>query len=321
MANRLGLPREIPDPVKRAVRQRDGYGCIICGGAIIDYHHVEPQYADASEHNPDRITLLCPNHHRNAGTFLGNDTIAAAMKSPKCKQLGFSFGEFYLGSEHLDVLIGRATIRRAFRVLTIYGDNVVWIEPPEEELGPFRISADIRDQSGQAILSLDRNHWRTPIENWDVEVVLPRIIIRQRKGKIALKLRAELPKRLTFEEFNILHRGVELSANIGRDIVVNAPTNGFSISEIEIAGFNEGLVVHSGGTIIGVDGSGFIRIRNASANFGHLEPSVNTGEDRPLANLKGNTESTSELISSLPRNWPCFCRSGLRLKNCHGRMK
>src|SRR4051812_17249157 len=53
----------IPEPIKRIVRQRCGFGCIFCGAPIYDYEHIE-EYNKVREHQADNITLLCPNHHR-----------------------------------------------------------------------------------------------------------------------------------------------------------------------------------------------------------------------------------------------------------------
>jgi hypothetical protein len=61
--NKFGLTRNIPDPVKRAVRQRCGYGCVICGLSLYDYDHIDPPFEEAREHLPDDICLLCPTHH------------------------------------------------------------------------------------------------------------------------------------------------------------------------------------------------------------------------------------------------------------------
>ena len=61
--NRFGLPRHIPEDVKAEVRRRSKQGCVICRGLAYDYEHIEPKFADAQEHNPKHICLLCPHHH------------------------------------------------------------------------------------------------------------------------------------------------------------------------------------------------------------------------------------------------------------------
>lgn len=55
-------PREnIPEGIKRQVRQKDGFGCCKCGNPIVQYHHIVPR-----SENPEEIMLLCPLHHDEA---------------------------------------------------------------------------------------------------------------------------------------------------------------------------------------------------------------------------------------------------------------
>jgi len=61
--NRFGLPRHIPEDVRAEVRRRSKQGCVICRALAYDYEHIEPEFADAQEHNPKHICLLCPFHH------------------------------------------------------------------------------------------------------------------------------------------------------------------------------------------------------------------------------------------------------------------
>ena len=56
--NDHGLSRTIPEGVKREVRQRCGFGCVICGLGFYDYEHFAPDFVDATEHNPAGMTLL-----------------------------------------------------------------------------------------------------------------------------------------------------------------------------------------------------------------------------------------------------------------------
>jgi hypothetical protein len=55
---------KIPEPVKRAVRQRCGFGCVICGMPIYVYDHIV-EHSRVLEHNESNLTLLCDNHHRS----------------------------------------------------------------------------------------------------------------------------------------------------------------------------------------------------------------------------------------------------------------
>ena len=57
------IGRNIPEEIKRAVRQRSDFGCVVCGMPIYEYDHIE-EFHSVGEHHPDNMVLLCPNHHR-----------------------------------------------------------------------------------------------------------------------------------------------------------------------------------------------------------------------------------------------------------------
>jgi hypothetical protein len=44
--------------MKREIRQRCGFGCVLCGIRIYQYDHII-DYAQVQEHTADNITLLC----------------------------------------------------------------------------------------------------------------------------------------------------------------------------------------------------------------------------------------------------------------------
>jgi 5-methylcytosine-specific restriction endonuclease McrA len=66
--NKHGLNRAIPSGIKREVRQRCGFGCVVCGLGIVQYEHVEPEFSDAVKHEADKIVLLCPQCHSKVTT-------------------------------------------------------------------------------------------------------------------------------------------------------------------------------------------------------------------------------------------------------------
>lgn len=52
----------IPEDVKRQVRQRCAFGCVICGLPVYHYDHMTA-YHVVKEHDAANITLLCASHH------------------------------------------------------------------------------------------------------------------------------------------------------------------------------------------------------------------------------------------------------------------
>jgi hypothetical protein len=53
--------------------------------------------------------------------------------------------------------------------------DVFSIAPPQQHGAPFMVNANVEDREGRKVLQIVENEWRTPTENWDVEVVGPRI--------------------------------------------------------------------------------------------------------------------------------------------------
>lgn len=78
-----GLARDIPENVRRQVRQECGFGCVICGLAIIQYHHIDPEFVDAEIHDPKKIVLLCGSCHQRAKDFWSKDLILKRSAKPK----------------------------------------------------------------------------------------------------------------------------------------------------------------------------------------------------------------------------------------------
>ncbi len=61
--------RNIPLPIQREVRQRCGFGCVICGFPLYEYDHLKG-WPNVQEHIASDITLLCDKHHREATSGL-----------------------------------------------------------------------------------------------------------------------------------------------------------------------------------------------------------------------------------------------------------
>ncbi|MXF04188.1 hypothetical protein FQ041_25950, partial [Escherichia coli] len=62
--NKHGLSRRIPETIKRQIRQRCGFGCVICGFGFYDYEHFKPDFVDAKIHDPNGMTLLCSQRNQ-----------------------------------------------------------------------------------------------------------------------------------------------------------------------------------------------------------------------------------------------------------------
>ena len=190
MTNQHGLSRTIPETVKRAVRQRDGFGCVLCGSAVIEYDHFDPEYTDAREHFAAGIALLCPNCHANRGRGFGSvDAVRRAVADPFCRRAGFARGDMEGALQSPIIVFAGQTIFNCAIPVMVRGHPLIQVLPPEEDRGPYRVSASFRDEAGRPTLEIHENEWRVFSDQWDVEVKAGTISVRSEDQSQSLKLR------------------------------------------------------------------------------------------------------------------------------------
>ena len=254
--NKHGLSRDIPAEVQRAVRQRCGFGCAVCGCAIYQYEHVDPPFADATSHDPNTIALLCGGcHDRVTRGLLSKDSVKSALRNPKALQSGFSFGPFDVGSERPDVYVGAFHAINVPVVIRAMGQPLLSVAEPEQAGGPFRLSAYLADRTGKEILSVQDNEWRTAIGNWDAEVVGRRITLRRGPGDITLRLRTDPPHTLTIERLDMFHQGAHILCDEQRGLIVASPFGPALQAHAATARDSQiGIDVGPGGIVVGVGG-------------------------------------------------------------------
>jgi hypothetical protein len=323
--NRHGLSRDIPEDVKRVVRQRDGFGCVICGNAIYTYEHFDPEFADASVHDPAGITLLCGGcHDRKTRGLLSKQSVASAMADPKCEQTGFSFGPFDVGSDPPKLQIGSVAASNVRVVIRASGDELLSIEPPEEDGGPFRVSAQLANRDGTEIIRITRNEWSTPTSNWDVQVEGSRITIHNGPGDVAV-VRSDPPAGLVVERLDMFHKGTRLVANEKDGFVVEGVT-GASVAAT--GGFVDGgdvaIDILDDGSI--AIGKGSESTQLAAGTVIDMSKMSTPGASISLGGTRGTSDPsrpapqpTVRSQPKTPRNARCPCGSGKKFKVCHGR--
>ncbi|APC13980.1 MULTISPECIES: SEC-C metal-binding domain-containing protein [Providencia] len=307
--NKYGLTDTIPAAIKREVRQRCGFGCVNCGNAVYQYEHLEPTFAEAIEHNPEHIVLLCGGcHDRVTRKILSKETIKLRSIKPICRQQGFSFGPFDLGLVEPTIKIGTLICKNVESLIEIDGESIFTIKTPECEGAPFRINAFIADRNGHEILKIIDNEWITTTSNWDVEVVGQKITIRKQRGDITLILRTEAPHSLIVEKLEMTHRGSKIKCNENEDLQINTK-NGqcLTSSAMNISDCQVGIQITNNSLAIGV-GGGSVYIGRMVLN---QSPSLN--------HISSYFKYNHLMRNKIGRNDSCPCNSGLKYKKCCGK--
>lgn len=217
--NRHGLTRAMmTEPIRRAVRQRCGFGCIFCGSAFIEYDHFEPEFSDAVIHDPEHIILLCPHHHAlktKSSLWLDAESIRKAAAAPAALSVGHSAFPAPATQAHPTVLIGELRCIRAKSILTVDGFSIFSIREPEAQDGPFRLNAFLSNSSGTEMLEIIDNEVRTSTANWDLTLTGATLRIWEASRQTALVLRFE-KDRIVVERLDMVFRGLEISVREGQ---------------------------------------------------------------------------------------------------------
>lgn len=176
--NKHKLARDIPEPVKREIRQACNYGCVICGKLPYTFEHFDPPYEDATEHNPNGMALLCANHQqdRTAGR-LSIEAVRQARANPFNKQNNAVWTPHFTEANMTLNLFGN--IIQGPSVGFAINDQVVFgMKAPEQAGGAWQFTGSFCDQSGKETLRFVDNEIVTNNGAWDVTLEGHDLIVR-----------------------------------------------------------------------------------------------------------------------------------------------
>lgn len=198
-SNIQGLTRRIPEGIKLAVRQRCQFGCVVCGSVIVQYHHFNPPFEDASEHIAAGITLLCGGCHDQATRrLLAPATVSRADAEPYCSRNPPS----HLMDLRLPIRIamGGAVFLGTGPLIVVDGVPVFEIVIKD---GVGYVNARFADESGRTAVEIKENELTVCTGSWDVAFVGPRLVVRSAPGKIAFECILHPPHGLFIREIDI----------------------------------------------------------------------------------------------------------------------
>jgi hypothetical protein len=211
--NRFGLDRNIDAATKRAVRQRCGFGCVICGCGIVQYHHFDPPFADALRHDPSGITLLCGQcHDRAERGIIDPSRVFAANAAPWCKESGYSKDLLFVGDGSVPVRFGSSRVCAA--TVLMYDDRVVvGLSPPEDEGAPLRLNAVLTDANETDVLRIVDNEWQVGINRYDIRTAGDRLTVNDAPGDIVLEMSLSAGAEIQIRRLRMKYVGFSITAD------------------------------------------------------------------------------------------------------------
>lgn len=221
--------RPLPEPTKRLVRQRCGFGCVICGNPLIEYDHLVP-FAEGGSDHASNLTLLCTEHHaKKTRGLLSEDAVIAADAQPFNRgDEGPSSLRVFEGVGELAVLIGTCLFeshRKSFAPLGIFGTFPLTVTLED---GVQLVSCRVVDELGRIVIEVERNELIVGASNWDATLIGSELTIRRALGGIALRVQFD-PSGV----FKLLQANLEVH---GYRVIVDGDGVYFPATENRITG-------------------------------------------------------------------------------------
>jgi len=207
----------IPESVKRDVRQRCGFGCIICGLPIVEYDHLE-EWATVKEHTVANIVLLCPRHHaeKTKGLLTREQVEANAARPFNIKNGKTAPYELHFDGTQpkIEAEFGGNVVWMPIRdgnaeIIPIAVDGVALITLRVRQ-GRMSLSTLIYSEDGTCILRIVDNVLELSADSWDITFIGQTLTLRSDPHRSGLRLRFAPPNRVELLSGRFMLNGIEL---------------------------------------------------------------------------------------------------------------
>jgi len=237
--------RNIPLPIKREVRRRCGFGCVVCGLPLYEYEHMEG-WAKARRHVAKEITLLCDQHHKErTNGLLPVKAVREANANPHNLRRGVSkpYDLHFCGPE-AEIEVGgnrfSATYKgygTAIYPLMVDGVSLIGFMLGDEHLF---LNLSVFDENNRLVILVNENELIFSIDPWDIQLVGKTLTVREAHKEILIELEFHPPGRVVVKRGRFLLNGVEILVRPKNILITNNATVLHGASMKDITG---GLVV------------------------------------------------------------------------------
>lgn len=242
---------KIPEKVKRKVRQRCGFGCIICGLPIYQYDHLLG-YAKVKRHEASELTLLCPNHHAEKTNGLLSDAqVERANKTPHNLKTGQSTAHLlHFEGDSPEILMGGSTFtcndRRRPTVMIpvmVHKKSPFWFSL---DSGHLLFNLVALDSKNNVVLEIRNSELVYSSAVWDATMVGRRFAIREGMGNFVVALEFRPPNCVVIEKYEFESGETHIDIN---DESVTIQGGGFPT--FHLSGSGSGTICANVGILVG----------------------------------------------------------------------
>jgi hypothetical protein len=196
---------KIPEDIKRIVRARCGYGCVMCGAQPYDYDHIE-EYEIVKCHEANNLTLLCKHHHgEKTLNNLPRAEVERANLDPYYLKIETTKSRFlYYSGDSVEVHIGGNIFKYQnipngyiFIPLQIDDLNIISFKREDDKLLFSFVSFD---RSNHKIVEIIDNEISHSTSIWDAEWTSNKLTLRCANGIYLLRMLFETPNIIKIDK-------------------------------------------------------------------------------------------------------------------------
>jgi len=273
MPNEQGCnSRNIPLPIQREVRQRCGFGCVICGMPLYEYEHME-EWAIVERHVADEITLLCDQHHREkTAGLLPKEDVRKANENPYNLREGVSKPyNLYFSGTTAEIEIGGNSFTcedqgygTAMIPIIVDGTPLIYLSLADNH---FLLNLVIFDEFNVPVLHIKDNQLVYSTQPWDIQLVGTKLTIREAHRKILIEIDFRPPNKVVINRGRFLRNGVEILVRPTNILITN---NSIVISGCNAHNCQGGLIIGHNEIPIG----GFMALEGVSRYLGDRSEAI-----------------------------------------------
>ena len=166
------VSRYISDEIKRLVRQKSFFGCVICGVPVYHYDHIH-DYAETGDNQAENLTLLCPTHHQDKTSGrLTRDAVLKFVENPHNGSKKFT-------ASHFMPIVGDTALFEAgtnrfefsfrsqpgrFSAIEIFRQSILGLHNEE---GHLLLDVLLTAQNGDPLVVIEKGELRVSTGVWD----------------------------------------------------------------------------------------------------------------------------------------------------------
>lgn len=214
--------------IKRKVRTDAGFGCVICGMPIIEYHHIIP-YAQVKKHEADNLVPLCDLHHKKFHQHLiPVEEITKAKANPFNLTTQTIKDNFMLSNyKDLRIKMGSNIFINTQKVIAV--NDFPLIEIKKDELNRPLLNVKFFDDNNVLIAEVIDNEWIVMRESekiWDLTWTSGKLKINSSLKKIFLELQINAIENTIELRADLFYKNVSIKIRPNSILINNKRMNG-----------------------------------------------------------------------------------------------